>query len=89
MLWNSILEMLKIFLESKTARNIDFLLKELTAERMKDLKFRRFDIVKVEDEFWDFLGGTGAYADLLDCFEKAGIELCPEIDAYFQRFNRK
>ena len=56
---------------------------------MKDLKFRRFDIVKVEDEFWDFLGGTGAYADLLDCFEKAGIELCPEIDAYFQRFNRK
>ena len=35
-------------------------------------------------EFWDFLGGDGAYQDLLDCFERAGIELRPEIDQYFE-----
>ena len=89
MLWNSILEMLKIFLASKTERNINFLLKELTAERMKDLKFRRFDIVKVADEFWDFLGGKTTYKDLLDCFERVGIELRYEIDAYFTRFDKR
>lgn len=37
-------------------------------------------------EFWDFLGGQNAYDELLDCFEKAGIELRPEIDAYFGNF---
>jgi type II restriction enzyme len=42
--------------------------------------------LKVATEFWEFLGGTGAYADLLDCFELAGIELRPEIDAYFKKF---
>ena len=42
--------------------------------------------LKVADEFWDFLGGKGTYEDLLDCFEKAGIELRPEIDAYFEKF---
>ena len=41
----------------------------------------------VAEEFWDFLGGQGAYNELLDCFEKAGIELRPEIDEYFGRFN--
>jgi type II restriction enzyme len=44
--------------------------------------------LKVAEEFWDFLGGKGAYIELLDCFEKAGIELRPEIDEYFARFNR-
>jgi type II restriction enzyme len=43
----------------------------------------------VADEFWDFLGGTGTYVELLDCFEKAGIELRSEIDKYFERFNKK
>ncbi|MBX6360167.1 MAG: TdeIII family type II restriction endonuclease [Acidobacterium ailaaui] len=42
--------------------------------------------LKVAEEFWDFLGGKGAYLDLLDCFEKVGIELRPEIDKYFARF---
>jgi type II restriction enzyme len=42
--------------------------------------------LKVAEEFWDFLGGQGAYNELLDCFEKAGIELRAEIDAYFSRF---
>ena len=44
--------------------------------------------LKVAEEFWDFLGGDGAYNDLLDCFEYAGIELRAEIDAYFERFNQ-
>lgn len=42
--------------------------------------------LKVAEEFWDFLGGKGAYLELLDCFERVGIELRPEIDKYFSRF---
>jgi type II restriction enzyme len=42
--------------------------------------------LKVAAEFWDFLGGDGAYLELLDCFERAGIELRPEIDKYFSKF---
>lgn len=42
--------------------------------------------LKVAEEFWDFLGGTGAYSELLDCFEKVGLELRPEIDKYFSKF---
>ena len=45
--------------------------------------------LKVAEEFWDFLGGLGAYQDLLDCFERVGIELRSEIDNYFARFNKK
>ena len=45
--------------------------------------------LKVAEGFWDFLGGKGAYKDLLDCFEKSGIELRPEIDKYFAKFNKK
>ncbi|MDR2836340.1 MAG: TdeIII family type II restriction endonuclease [Bacteroidales bacterium] len=42
----------------------------------------------VAERFWDFLGGKGAYNELLNCFEKAGIELRPEIDEYFTKFNK-
>ena len=42
--------------------------------------------LKVAKEFWDFLGGEKAYLKLLDCFEKVGIELRPEIDEYFLKF---
>lgn len=45
--------------------------------------------VMVADEFWDFLGGKGAYDDLLDCFEQAGIELRTEIDAHFTKFIKR
>ena len=48
-----------------------------------------FDIkqeLMIGKELWDFLGGDGTYEDLLDCFEQAGIELRPEMDAYFSRF---
>ncbi len=55
-----------------------------TMKGMLDLQ----EEVKVAEEFWDFLGGEGAYQDLLICFEKAGIELRSEIDNYFLRFNK-
>lgn len=42
--------------------------------------------LKVADEFWDFLGGKGSYLELLNCFERVGIELRPEIDEYFSKF---
>lgn len=42
--------------------------------------------LKVAEEFWNFLGGKDAYLELLDCFERVGIELRPEIDKYFSKF---
>ena len=44
------------------------------------------DKEKVAEEFWDFLGGEGSYLELLDCFERVGVELRPEIDKYFSKF---
>ncbi len=44
--------------------------------------------LKVANEFWDFLGGEGTYKDLLDCFERVGIELRDEIDLFFKKFNQ-
>jgi type II restriction enzyme len=41
--------------------------------------------LKVAEEFWDFLGGKGAFTDLLSIFEKVGLELRGEIDDYFSR----
>ncbi len=43
--------------------------------------------LKVAEEFWDFLGGKGAYEDLLGCFERVGIDLKNKIDNYFLKFN--
>ena len=40
----------------------------------------------VAAEFWNFLGGKGAYEELLTIFETVGIELRPEIDARFSKF---
>jgi hypothetical protein len=56
-----------------------------TMKGMLDLK----NEVMVAEEFWNFIGGEGAYDSLLGCFEKAGIELRPEIDAYFLRFQQQ
>ena len=42
--------------------------------------------VLIAEELWDFFGGEGSYADLLDAFEMAGIELRDEIDSYFAQF---
>lgn len=55
-----------------------------TMAGMLDLKEELY----VAEKFWDFLGGEGAYNDLLLCFEKVGIELRPEIDEYFAKFNK-
>ncbi len=55
-----------------------------TMRGMLDLEYE----LKVADEFWDFLGGKGAYADLLNIFEKVGIELRSEIDDYFAKHNK-
>lgn len=44
--------------------------------------------LKVANEFWDFIGGKGAYEDLLNIFEKIGIELRQEIDDYFSKYNK-
>jgi type II restriction enzyme len=57
--------------------------KTWTMKGMIDTKYE----LKVAEEFWDFLGGKGAYSELLDCFEQAGIALRPEIDNYFAKFN--
>ena len=43
--------------------------------------------LKVAEEFWDFLGGDGAYNDLLKCFERVGIAMRREIDKYFVDFS--
>jgi hypothetical protein len=42
--------------------------------------------LKLAEVFWEFVGGKGAYEELLGCFERVGIELRPEIDDYFKRF---
>lgn len=45
--------------------------------------------LKVANEFWDFLGGTGSYEIILKAFEEVGLEMRSEIDAYFKRFNQQ
>lgn len=56
-----------------------------TMAGMLDLKKE----LKVADEFWDFLGGQGTYRQLLDIFERVGVELRPEIDTYFQQYSKQ
>jgi type II restriction enzyme len=56
-----------------------------TMRGMLDLK----NELKVAEEFWDFLGGHGTFQQLLDIFEKVGIELRVEIDEYFSKYNKK
>ncbi|MGB4666219.1 MAG: TdeIII family type II restriction endonuclease [Bacteroidales bacterium] len=53
-----------------------------TIKGMLDDKYE----LMVGKEFWDFLGGDGAYEDILNCFESAGIKMRPEIDEYFSHF---
>ena len=53
-----------------------------TLAGMLDLK----EELMVAESFWNFLGGDGAYDELLECFESSGIELRGEIDKYFSRF---
>lgn len=55
-----------------------------TMAGMLDLK----NELKVAEEFWGFIGGTGTYKSLLECFERVGIELRSEIDNYFKKYNK-
>ena len=43
--------------------------------------------LKVAEEFWDFLGGQGAYQQILDCFERVGLEMRDEINSYFAQYS--
>lgn len=45
--------------------------------------------LKVADELWNFLGDDGAYEDLLNTFERVGIEMREEIDEYFNDFVKR
>lgn len=53
-----------------------------TMAGMLDLK----EELKVAEEFWNFIAGDNIYSDLLECFERVGIELREEIDLYFKTF---
>ena len=55
-----------------------------TLKGMLDLEHE----LKVAEDLWDFLGGENTYEQLLSVFEAVGIELRPEIDARFKKFNR-
>jgi len=56
-----------------------------TLRGMLDVKHELF----VAEEFWDFLGGQGAYEELLNTFEYVGKELRPEIDKAFAKYKEK
>ena len=36
-------------------------------------------------DFWDFLGGSGAYEDLIEIYEEVGEEIRPELDKKFKK----
>ena len=42
--------------------------------------------LKVAEDFWNFLGGEGAYQELLNCFERVGTKLRDRIDKRFAGF---
>ena len=56
-----------------------------TMQGMYDLQ----EQVKVAEGFWDFLAGEEVYDDLLDCFERVGKKMANDIDAYFERFQKR
>ena len=60
----------------------------LPADHLINDKMQFIANLKVAAEFWDFLGGEGSYTQLLNIFEKVGVELRSEIDEYFSRYNK-
>lgn len=92
----TLLEWIAVYLAEKPDRKINSLIAipynpyepepyaRWTLRGMLDLKYE----LQVAEDFWDFIGGKSAYSDLLDCFERVGIELRPEIDEYFRKFNK-
>lgn len=53
-----------------------------TFKGMLDLKHE----LMVGEDFWDFVGGEGSYAMLLECFEEVGLQMRDEIDTHFEKF---
>ena len=51
---------------------------------MLDLKHE----LKVAEDFWNFLGGEGAYQELLNCFEQVGIKLHDKLDKRLAGFKK-
>jgi type II restriction enzyme len=39
----------------------------------------------VGKDFWDYLGGAGAFEDLIDIYEKVGEEIRPELEKKFKK----
>lgn len=69
-------------ISTEAQRQIQKSYRRWTLKGMLDLDHE----VLIAEELWDFFGGEGSYADLLDAFEMAGIELRDEIDSYFEKF---
>ncbi len=42
--------------------------------------------IKIAEDFWDFLGGSGSYEMLLEAFGEVGDEMRDEFEAFFSRF---
>ncbi len=90
----TLLEWIAIFLQKNPKANVQSYIaipynpyepgpyQRWTMKGMIDLEYE----LKVGSEFWDFVGGGDVYEALLDCFERAGIEMRDEIDVYFRRF---
>lgn len=43
----------------------------------------------VAEEFWDFLGGSGTYDQLIEIFQEVGNEQRDSIDSFFKNLNEK
>jgi type II restriction enzyme len=92
----TLLEWVAVMLAAKPTLNINTLI-AIPYNPYEPKPYERWTIMgmldtpnelKVGKQFWDFVGGEGAYEELLNCFERVGIELRPEIDEYFKKFNK-
>jgi Type II restriction endonuclease, TdeIII len=53
-------------------------------QAMRIFDMRQDPCVLIGEEFWDNIGGSGTYNNLLDVFEEAGQEFLPQIQAYLK-----
>lgn len=61
-------------------------------------KYQRWTCLKFFDEgndfligkdFWDFLGGNGAYEELIEIYEKVGEEIRPSLENKFRKLSKE
>jgi len=74
--WVAIRRSISQPIKIKTILAIPYNYQRWTLQGLFDLE----NEVLVGKEFWDFLGGSNTYEDLLNVFENAGLELYDEID---------